>query len=256
MKYKILLSILIVFLLVVISFAQTDSTSVNKNNLDYQYKNIVKISSLALAFNNVSLTYERAIRPGWTVSLNAGLKSKSATPNLFGIDSDRISISGDGVKGFSVTPELKYYIKSCDNFTPNGFYAAFYMRYVNYKLGAKFSYYPEFPDLSEVKYFRADISLNNFGVGLMLGYQLTIKKRFIVDFIIIGPRQSWITMKYNFDENISEEFIGDLEDYLQEIVDRFGVDHQIKIDFEGVKDAKFKFNFTEVRFGISLGYAF
>jgi predicted RNA-binding protein Jag len=256
MKYKILLSILIVFLLVVISFAQTDSTSVKKTNLDYQYKNIVKISSLALAFKNVCLTYERAIWPGWSVSLNAGLKSKSATPNMFGIGSDRISISNDGVRGFSVTPELRYYIKSCDNFTPNGFYAAFYMRYVNYKSGVKFNYYPEFPDLSEVKYFGADISLNNFGLGLMLGYQLTIKKRFILDFIIIGPRQSWVTMKYKFDENISEEFIGNLEDYVQEIIDRFGVDHQIKIDYEGVKNLKFKYNFTEVRFGIALGYAF
>lgn len=256
MKYKILLSLLMVFLLVVISFAQTDSTSVNKNNLDYQYKNIVKISSLALAFKNVSLTYERAIRPGWTVSLNAGLKIKSPTPNMFGIDSDRISISGDGVRGFSLTPGLRYYIKSCDNSAPNGFYASFYMRYVNYKSGVKFNYYPEFPDLSEVKYFRADISLNNFGLGLMLGYQLIIKKRFIMDFIIIGPRQSWITMKYNFDENISKEFIGNLEDCVQEIIDRFGIDHQINIDYEGVKNAKFKYNFTEVRFGISLGYAF
>ena len=59
-----------------------------------------------------------------------------------------------------------------------------------------------------------------------------------------------------FDENISKKFLTDLEGYLQSIVDRFEIDHKVEIDKSGIKDASVSFNFTNVRFGISLGYSF
>ena len=236
--------------------AQNDTIHPKKTTWDYEYKNIGKIGVIALALSNISLSYEKSFKPRWTAGLNAGYKFSGVTPNIFGLDSTSISISTDGIKGFSITPELRYYIKSCENQSPNGFYTGLYFRYTNYKTGAKINYYPNFPEKDVVHYFGSDASLNEIGVGLMLGYQLLIKDRFIVDFIIIGPRRSWINMKYEFDDNVSEEFLTELEKNLQSIVDRFGFDYDVKLDKSGLRDAKFSFSLNQVRFAISLGYAF
>jgi len=238
------------------NWAQQDTTKSQKSTWDYDYKNVVKIGVIAAAFSNISVSYERSIKPRWTVGLNAGYKYKGDTPTLFGLDSTSITMTQTGINGFSITPETRYYLKSCENQSPNGFYVSLYMRYVNYSTAVNFIYYPNYPDKEVVNNIGANATLNEFGIGFMLGYQLLIKERFIVDFIIIGPRRSWINMKYEFDNNVSEEFLTTLEGKLQEVVDRFGFDHEVNIEKSGSREAKYSFNFTNVRFGISLGYAF
>jgi hypothetical protein len=236
--------------------AQNDSLLTPMKKWDYEYKNVGKIGVTAAVFNNISLNYERSFKPKWTVNLNAGFMFNGGTPSFFEIDSTSISLSTDGIRGYSITPDLRYYLKSCENQSPNGFYAAFYLKYTNYKTGASFNYYPNYPETDELDYFGADASLSEFGVGLMLGYQLLIKERFVVDFIIIGPRKSWVNMNYSFDDNVSEAFLTTLENKLQDVVNRFGIDHEVNIEKSGFKDIKYSFNFTGVRFGIALGYAF
>jgi hypothetical protein len=239
-----------------ILWAQGDTLSKATKTWDYTYKNVGKIGVTAAVFNNISLSYERSFKPRWTASLNAGYMVNSGIPNALGIDSSSISVSTNGIKGFTITPDVRYYIKSCENHSPNGFYAALYFRYANYRTAANFNYYSNYPETSVVNYFNADASYNEFGVGLMLGYQLLIKERFVVDFIIIGPRKSWVKMKYSFDDNVSEEFLTELENSLQDIVDRFGFDYDVNVNKSGVKDVEYSFSFTSIRFAISLGYAF
>jgi len=250
---------LILFTLLLVCFnarGQNDSTKTTKPDWDYEHKNVGKVGLTATIFNNVSLSYERSFRPKWTVGLNAGYLVKTGIPNVFGLDSTSISVSTDGIKGFSLTPDLRYYIKSCENQSPNGFYAAFYLKYAHYYSGMQFNYFPDFPDTELVEYIRADIGYSEFGLGLMIGYQLLIKERFIIDFIIIGPRKSRVTMNYEFDDSISEEFLTDLESNLQDIIDRFGFDHEVKLETSGNRQANYSFNLNTIRFGISLGFAF
>ncbi|MCD4746446.1 MAG: hypothetical protein K8R58_09115 [Bacteroidales bacterium] len=122
--------------------------------------------------------------------------------------------------------------------------------------GLDFTYYPNYPNKDDVYYFNADARFNEYGAGFLIGYQLLIKKRFVIDFMMIGTRYSWIRMKYDFDENISEKFLTKLEGSLQNIVDRFEVNHDVEFDKSGIKDASVSFNFANVRFGISLGFSF
>ncbi len=256
MKNTILLFAAI--LLISIGVYAQKYSKVSKNPAwDYQYKNVGKISSIALALKNVSLTYERSIKLRLTGLLAVGYKfSGGWTPSLFKDQSASILLGIKGIKGFSITPEVRYYLRSCENQTPNGFYTSIYLRYMNFNSGLDFTYYPNYPNKEDVYYFNADARFNEYGVGFLIGYQLLIKKRFVIDFMMIGPRYSWISMKYDFDESISEKFLTDLEGYLQSIVDRFEIDHKVEIDKSGIKDASVSFNFTNVRFGISLGYSF
>ncbi len=66
-------------------FSQSmDSSLVKTNKENIRYPNIVKLNSLALAFNNASLIYERGIIPRVSVGFGVGYKYKGTVPSLFG----------------------------------------------------------------------------------------------------------------------------------------------------------------------------
>jgi hypothetical protein len=93
-------------------------------------------------------------------------------------------------------------------------------------------------------------------VGLQLGYQLIIKERFSIDFLFIGPRFSSYQINYEFDQQPSQEFLDDISEYLNEVIDRFGFDYNVNIQKKGETKASTSFSFANVRFGLSLGIAF
>ncbi len=98
--------------------------------------------------------------------------------------------------------------------------------------------------------------MNEYGVGIQLGYQMIIKERFSIDFLFIGPRISSYRLAYEFSQPPSGEFLDDLSDYLNEVVDRFGFDYNVDIIKEGEAKATSTFSFASVRFGISFGFTF
>jgi hypothetical protein len=125
-------------------------------------------------------------------------------------DNSTINAEFDKIKGFSITPEAKYYLRSCDPAQLDGFYAGLYLRYTGYATTVNFEYTPE--NLTP-EYYNSDIASKEFGVGLQLGYQLIIKERFSIDFLFIGPRFSSYQINYEFDPPPSQEFLDDLSEY-------------------------------------------
>ncbi|MEQ8325055.1 MAG: DUF3575 domain-containing protein [Vicingaceae bacterium] len=218
-----------------------------------QRPNVVKINSLAIAFSNASFIYERAIRPRLSVALGIGYKFTGSEPNIFTVNNSVISANLGKIKGISITPELRYYLRTCDASTLEGFYGGLYFRYNRNWTDAQFDYFPE---NSPAETSTSEIALREFGVGIELGYQILIKERLSIDFLFFGPRFSSYTLNYAFDQTSSDQFIGDLSDYLNEVADRFGFDYDIDIKKEGQKDLRTSFGFMNMRFGLSLGYAF
>jgi len=234
------------------SFSQiTDSTKVKTEQINYQ--NIIKINTISLAFSNLSLIYERAIIPRVSAGIGVGFKLKGEVPSLLDIDNTLIAGEFDAITGFSITPEAKYYLKTCDPGKLEGFYTGVYFRYTNYKTGANFDYTP-LTGLPES--YRSDIRLSEYGVGIQLGYQMLIKERFSIDFLFIGPRFASYKLGYKFDTPPSEAFLDDLSGALNEVIERFGFDANVAIEKEGEGKANSSFSFVNMRFGISLGYAF
>ena len=157
------------------------------------------------------------------------------------------------IQGFSITPDARYYIRSCDPDKLEGFYAGLYLRYTGYKTAADFDYFPE---NNPEEHYRSDIKMNEYGVGIQLGYQMIIKERFSIDFLFFGPRFSSYHLTYEFNQPPSEEFLNDLSEYLNEVVDRFGADYNVDIKKEGEANASTTFSFANMRFGLSIGFAF
>ena len=236
------------------SFAQEVTETVTQpERIAVTYPNIIKVNSLALAFNNISLVYERALLPRFSAQIGVGYKYTGAEPKLFEINNSVINVSMDKIRGYSISPEARYYLKACDLRKLEGFYAGIYLRYTGYNTSANFEFLPE-NNITEK--YKADLKLNEFGAGFQLGYQLLIKERFSVDFLFFGPRFSSYHLSYEFDNRPGQQFLDNLSDYLNEVIDRFGFDYNVEIQQIGDTKARTSFTFANTRFGISLGFAF
>ena len=249
----IVISIVSLFIIEPVISQDLDTEKEKPESEKIRYPNIIKINSLALLFNNISLVYERGIIPRLSAGIGVGYKYAGTEPSLFTVNNSVIGVDLDKIQGFSITPEAKYYLRSCDPGQLEGFYVGLYFRYTGYKTAADFEYVPE---NNPTEYYRSDIAMNEYGVGIQLGYQLIIKERFSIDFLFFGPRFSSYHMAYEFDQPPSQEFLDDLSDYLNEVVDRFGLDYNVDIKQEGEAKASSAFSFANVRFGFSLGFAF
>lgn len=249
----IFFSIFIVLLIDPLMSQDMDTEEIIEEEIVIKYPNIVKINTLALPFSNISLSYERAIKPRLSAGIGLGYKYGGTEPRLFSSNDSEISVNIDNIHGLSITPEARYYLKSCDYGKLEGFYAGLYLRYTGYSSAAYFDYLPlDRPP----EYYNADISMKEYGVGIQLGYQMLLWERFSIDLILVGPRFSSYHFGYEFNEEPSDEFLNDLSGYLNEVVDRLGFDYNVNVKNEGGGNASTSFSFLNSRFGISLGFAF
>ena len=254
---KILVLFVVFSLASVHLFSQQGTDYVKEKYLEKRegmlYPNVLKINTLAIPFSNISLSYERAISPRFSFAIGAGYKYSGEEPGFLNIDSDKIDAGFDAITGYSITPEIRWYVKKCETRLLEGFYASLYLRYAGYKTGAHFEH---FPDEHAPQQYKADVTIGEYGVGLQLGYQLVLWKRFNIDFLFFGPRYSRYHLGYEFDENVTPEFLADLSDYLNDVIDRFGLDYDVELKQSGESRASHSFSFANMRFGIAFGFAF
>lgn len=218
-----------------------------------KYPNVIKINTLAIPFKNISLSYERAISPRFSVGIGAGYKYSGNDPGLLDIDSEKIDAGVEAITGYSITPEIRWYLKKCETRLLEGFYASLYLRFARLNTGAQFVHYP---DEHAPQEYKANIELGEYGVGLQLGYQLVLWQRLNIDFQFFGPRFSNYHLGYEFDQNVTPEFLADLSDYINDVIDRFGVDYEVELKQSGDSRASHSFSFANMRFGIAFGFAF
>lgn len=251
---KLIFYLISFFLLIDPVKSQDLSTKENKAEVKkIKFPNIVKINTLAIPFNNLSLSYERGIIPRLSAGIGFGYKYAGTEPKIFSVNNSKINADLEKIQGFSITPDLRYYIRTCDPSYLDGFYAGLYFRYTGYTSAANFIYEP---DDSGTEYYTSDIRLNEYGLGLQLGYQLILWERFSIDLLFFGPRFSNYHFDYEFNQPPSEEFLDDLSEHMDEVIDRFGFDYNVEVKQEGEFKASSTFSFANTRFGISLGFAF
>jgi hypothetical protein len=221
---------------------------------EYQQKNLIKFNSLALIFNNATLLYERPIMPRLTGTLGFGYKYNSKPPGFYFSGEDAsMTLEMGQINGYSITPEIRYYLKSCETAYPSGFYAGLYYRFTRYKSDIDIRYRE---DSGTEYYYNVNGGMNEHGVGFQLGYQLHITSWFFIDFLIMGPRFSFYRLDMKFAENINTDFIKDAEIYLQNFVDKFGISYTVRLDEIDFQNLKSNFTFLNWRYGLSIGIAF
>lgn len=218
-----------------------------------KYPNVLKVNTLALTFNNVSLAYERGLVPRLSLVIAAGYKYSGDLPGVLNPDNETLQLKLEPINGYSFTPELRYYLKACDERILDGFYVGAYFRHSHYATSAELDYFPE--GLPE-EFYKADLAMNEYGIGLSIGYQLMLWERLSIDFMFFGPRYSNNHIGYEFNSQVSQEFLDELSGYINEVLNQYGFDYTVDVKQDGEGRASTSFSFANVKFGIGIGFAF
>lgn len=248
-----MLRLLLPLLLLISISTKVFSQENAENKIKVQRPNNIKINTLALPAKNISLLYERAIMPKLSAQIGFGYKYTGVAPKIIIGDNATIGVDMEKITGSSATFDLHYYIKPCDPTLLEGFYVGAYFKYARYKTNIDFSYTSTADVISN---YESDASMREFGVGIKLGYQILIKKRFSVDFLFFGPRFSRYKFQYELNDTPPDAFFDDLSEYVNDVIDRFGGNYKVNIERKGDGKANAKFSFVNMRFGLALGYTF
>jgi hypothetical protein len=212
----------------------------------------VKANILAPTFfRNLSLYYEYGLNEHWSLQLGAAYKFGGSIPAFIGLGGFVVSSESSGIRGYSVAPEARYYFSNCNCGNQKGLYLGFYGKVLKLYGDITFSYWSD----SQSRYIDIGGSgdMREFGFGFQLGYQFTIRERFMVDLMFMGPRTSFHHLKLEMDSQFASEVIPRIEDEINERLAWWGID-PVSIPKEGSTTVDFRFN--NFRYAIAIGYRF
>ncbi|MBL4624694.1 MAG: DUF3575 domain-containing protein [Flavobacteriales bacterium] len=232
-------------------------------------QNVVKYNLLGtIAYKNIPVYYERAIYGPIAISAGFGYKIPTKVGGAYGSAIKNIveKVGGEAdfgkVKGFSVTPELKFYFS--EKGAPKGFYISPYFRYSRYRLSMSASG----TNPTDSIFYSADVALQyeSVGGGIQLGAQWLINDAFAIDWFFFGPGY----MKHNLSVDVTsnvvssakwQEWETDFEDDVATEMAALPVVGGFLDNFEAEAKnngflASMPFRFPNWRFGVSLGYSF
>jgi hypothetical protein len=217
---------------------------------DTTFSNALKLNSAALAFKNISLQYERRLSKHWSVLMGSGYKWGGKIPKVVGLGEVVITSSTSGLRGYSFTPEARYYFNFCGcGASHTGFYAGLYTRFTKLYGDLTFNFWDgtDYIDVAGAG------DMRELGVGLQLGYQFVFKKRFVVDLMFAGPRTSWNRIHLSVASDYAEDLIPIIEDEINKRLEWMGRD---PISLPTSPEAEVKFGFTNFRYALGIGYIF
>ena len=230
-------------------FSLISGPALSRELKDSIYRNAVKLNLAGTVFRNVSLFYERQLNDHWSAQLGAGYKFGGDIPKFIGLRDFVVTSNTGGIRGYSVTPEARYHFRNCDCSDQTGLYIGVYGRATRFYGELTFNYW----DGTTYIDVGGSGDMQEYGVGLQLGYQFTIKKRLIIDLLFMGPRTSFQRLKLELDSQFATEILPLIEDEINERLDWWGMDPiSIPTDSNAVID----FRFANFRYAIGIGFLF
>ncbi len=161
------------------------------NQAQAQKTNVIKLNPLSLIALHANMAYEKALNDKMSVQLGG----------FFGTVKIGASLDGNSGKtrytGFGITPEYRYYITNKNKPAPEGFFVGPYALYRSYSLKATGTD-------SSGQTTEAKSTINSYGGGFSLGYQVIIGESFTMDFFA-GPNYKGVSTKYK-DNSTEEDF--------------------------------------------------
>lgn len=226
-------------------------------------QSVVKLNVSQLGLRNISFQYEYAFHKHLSGAMGMNVFLKRPSPGFF----TKEDPTGEGlrntqIKGFSITPELRYYPMANDEHrAPQGFYLAAYYRYSKYTYT---SGYVE--NFTNGKTYSYDLLATYKGgtCGAMIGYQWLIGKHFSIDWWIIGggigkANFSMEATGKGFVMSSSEqaEVKTSVEQQLGNVPDVVNLDSKVSTTSSSVKATASGLSMLSPRgFGLCLGFSF
>ena len=209
----------------------------------------VKLNLAAAAFRKVTAYYEYGFNERWSAQLGAGYKFMGKIPHWMGLGNFVITSESRGIKGLSLSPEVRYHFwnNQCDE--RSGLYLGVYGRFTKLYGDIAFKYWNgnQYIDVGGAG------DMREFGLGLQLGYELVIRERWVVDLIFMGPRFSTQKLKLELDSQFAQEVIPKIEEEINRRLESLGMK---PISIPTDPSAEIRFGFRNFRYAIGIGYRF
>jgi hypothetical protein len=209
----------------------------------------VKLNLAAAAFRKVSVYYEYGFSEHWSAQLGAGYKFMGKIPDWIGLGDFVITSNSRGIKGLSLSPEVRYHFWNNHCEERSGLYLGAYGRFTNLYGDISFKYWngTQYIDVGGAG------DMREFGFGLQLGYELTIRERWVIDLMFMGPRLSTQKLKLEMDSRFAHEVIPKIEEEINKRLEYLGMD---PISIPADPSAEIRFGFRNFRYAIGVGYRF
>lgn len=171
---KRLLYLYLLFLAIAIN-----NTAVAQDS-SFTYKRLIKVNTLAAAFQKISLQGEYSLGKRFSLALGIAYAPERNVAKVS--EAIRPFFSNVQFSSIAVTPEFRWY-PSKKAKGPNGFYVAPYVRLKHAQATTSFA----FIDTSGNNFnIPIKFSINSANIGAMLGYQWVFKNHFTLDWWIAG----------------------------------------------------------------------
>jgi hypothetical protein len=219
------------------------------------YPNIPKfsISSYTIYQKSFHVGYERVLNRNHSIYIFGGYNE---FPKIVNLNLTGSAITGSKNKsGYTMGAEFRFYLpKENKDPAPHGVFLAPYISYYNFSSTNTLTH----TDSTGSQSASLMLNTNLFNVGVELGYQFVIARRFIVDCELLGPSFSYYSFKATLDGHIN----GDPNETLQAVLEALKDKFPLLKDLSSSKtvfssgSATQKFPLFGFRYVISIGYAF
>jgi hypothetical protein len=246
-----------VILIIIISLTASISVKAQEVNdsitIDWR-RNVIKWNMtpfLLWSSKNINLSYERAISPHRSFSVNAGYFE---IPFIGSYDILRIDAARKR-GGFSTSGDYRMYFKNRNTaYAPDGLYWGPYGSWHRYGFTNDFTVSTNTGTSGQLTF---EGNFNVFSLGMQLGYQFVIKEKFTVDLIFMGPSASLYSAKLTLDGDID---VNEENEYLEAIRDMLVSKFPFLEDLVNKREFNAK-GITSglgpgMRYMIQIGYAF
>jgi Protein of unknown function (DUF3575) len=238
------------FLIAVSAHAQeVDSTKkmIQESNLKNTVK--VNVSSWILYSSGIQMGYERVLSPKRTFTVFGGI-IQFPMPSLIANSSLRFEQNKEK-SGYVFGAEYRFYLAKENKYAaPHGIYLAPFVSYYHFNnmRGGR--------DTVTQDALKLSTTLGFFNLGVELGYQFVIKKRFVIDCVLFGPALT----SYDFNVKLEGSNGGNYNEEVQAILDALKNKYPLLKDLsssEGVNKSGIA-NFWSLgfRYCIQIGYRF
>lgn len=221
-----------------------------------QRRNVIKFNPTPMLLwgnvKNVTISYERLIKPNQSVALQVGylLFPRLTGDTLAGL----VSLTTSHKNGVNVSVDYRYYPFSRNRRpAPDGLYVGGYLSYYGFNFKNNFDILHTTVDQNGA--FEGKLNIGN--LGFELGYQFLFWKRLSLDLLMFGPSISYYNAAFDVSGNLDESQIEDInKELVDKLLNRFPLLKSLfsgeTLTFTGVRSS---LN-TGFRYSIQVGFAF
>jgi hypothetical protein len=219
------------------------------------HKNVIKFNPTPMILwdlRNITFSYERILSPRQSVSLELGYL---VMPRLFDDTiSSLINITSHQKQGVNVTMEYRFYLTRLNvRPIPAGLYIGPYLTYYGYR----FRNGLEILNPNDSTNGMLEGNYWSFNLGIELGYQFVLWKRWTLDMVLVGPSVSYYGGKTQIAGNLSAEEIEQInEDLYDRLIERFPAIQMLSTDKTYKQTGKLDIFRMGFRYLVQIGFHF